>query len=90
MKEADRARYKKLRVERKALQDRINKIEAAVQRVDDLTSYVCVGRTTCDGCPCTNMCYVADKAYEKAHVMRQRLVEVHKELSIIFSRKEVE
>lgn len=90
MKEADRARYKKLRVERKALQDRIIKIEAAVQRVDDLTKYVCDGRTTCEGCPCSNMCYVTDKAYEKAHMLRKRLVEVHKELSFIFSRKEVE
>ena len=90
MKEADRARYKKLRVERKALQDRINKIESAVQRVDDLTRFVCESYIQCAGCPCENMCEVADKAYEKAHVLRLRLVAVHKELSVIFSRKEVE
>lgn len=88
MKEADRARYKQLRVERKALQDRIIKIEAAVQRVDDLTRCVCDGRTGCDGCPCENMCKVADKAYEKSHELRKRLVAVHNELSRIFSCKE--
>jgi hypothetical protein len=90
MKEADRARYKQLRAERKALQDRIIKIEAAVQRVDDLTRFVCEGYTCCDGCPCENMCKVADKAYEKAYELRRRLVAVHQELSRIFSRKEVE
>lgn len=88
MKEADRARYKQLRVERKALQDRIIKIEAAVQRVDDITRWVCDERTDCTGCPCLNMCQVADKAYEKSHALRKRLVAVHKELSRIFSSKE--
>jgi hypothetical protein len=88
MKEADRARYKQLRSERKELQERIVKIEAAVLRVDDLTKCVCDSRTGCEGCPCENMCIVADKAYAKAHELRKRLSAVHKELSVIFSVKE--
>lgn len=88
MKVADRARYQELKAERKDLQQRILAIDTAVRRVDRFTGAACVGQTECEGCPMHNICKLADKAAAKASVLRKRLSEVHKELSVIFSVKE--
>ena len=88
MKVADRARYQELKAERKDLQQRIDRLYGAIQRVDRFTAAACVGQTECEGCPMQNICKLADKAAVKTMELRKRLSEVHKELSVIFSVKE--
>ena len=87
MKVADRARYLDLREERKDLQKRIDAIEAAISHVNRITDAAC-GEYDCDCCPMRNICNLTDKAYVKLRELRQRLTDVHNELSEIFSRKE--
>ena len=88
MNAADRVRYNELQAERRALQIRTDRLKAATDRVwRTLTRDVCSKQLNCDGCPCSRICDVIDKADDKASDLRKRLADIHKELSRIRGSK---